>query len=179
MVCRVVGKTMKTTRTWLWLVGVLVVVLSVRLAIPQQPKSKNEGRSDAQLPGLMLAKLANTQRIIAGLVSKDFGEIKQGAEHMVRVCEADVWESNPDPIYSQYRSELRRQALKLSGLADAHNLDGSAFCYVQVVSTCISCHEHCRDVLRIAQIPNAGNRVISIPTSEQDERWNGMPMLRR
>jgi hypothetical protein len=137
-----------------------------------------EGRADGQLPGLMLAKLANTQRIVAGLVSKNFGEIKRGADDMTRVCDANLWEANPDPVYSQHRSELRRQSVKLGDLADRHNLEGAAFVYVQAVSTCIACHEHCRDVLRIAQVPNA-NGVISIPTSDQDPRWSTMPTLRR
>jgi hypothetical protein len=168
---------MKSLRFWFCIVGGISAMLSVKLAIPQQ--AKPEPRLDGQLPGLMLAKLANTQRIVAGLVSKNFGEVKRGAEDMIRVCEANLWETNPDPVYSQYRAELKRQAMKLTNLADSHNLDGAAFLYMQTVSTCISCHEHCRDVLRIAQIPNANNRVISIPTNENDERWNGMPTLRR
>jgi hypothetical protein len=135
-------------------------------------------RQDPQLPGLMLAKLANTQRIVAGLVSKNYGEIKRGAEDMLRVCDAEQWETNPDPVYSQHKGELRRQASKLIDMTEAQNLDGAAFVYIQTISTCISCHEHCRDVLRIAQIPNA-NRVISIPATEQDSAWTGMPILRR
>jgi len=168
---------MSNRKAWVWIVASGAIALcGFRLAAFEQGEAK--GR-DGQLPGLMLAKLANTQRVVAGLVAKDFGEIRRGAEDMLRVCDAEQWGTNADPIYTQHRSELRRQAFKLSELADTHNLDGAAFCYIQTVSTCISCHEHCRDVLRIAQIPNSGSGVISIPTSEQEALLRGMPTYRR
>lgn len=166
---------MKLLKPWIWMAGCVSLFFGLRLLAIEQP---GDGQKSTQLPGLMIAKLANTQRVVAGLVAKDFGEIKRGAEDMLRVCDAEQWETHPDPVYAQYRSELRRQAQKLSELADAHNLDGAAFNYIQTVSACISCHEHCRDVLRIAQIPNA-NRVISIPATDQDSQWTGMPILRR
>jgi hypothetical protein len=136
-------------------------------------------RPDEPVAGLMLAKLANSQRILTGLVSKDFGEIKRGAEGMHKVCDASQWESNPDSIYGQYRNELRRQSLKLTQLADEQNLDGAAFHYMQSVATCINCHQHCRDVLRIASFPGPANRVISIPTSQEEADWSSIPIMRR
>lgn len=159
-----------------WLAGGVLALCCLRLVAIENGKA--DGR-DEKLPGLMLAKLANTQRVVAGLVAKDFGEIKRGAEDMLRVCDAEQWESNPDPVYVHYRGDLRRQAFRLSEMAEAHNLEGAAYGYIQTVSTCISCHEHCRDVLRIAQIPNTGSGVISIPTTENDSRWGAMPTYRR
>jgi hypothetical protein len=136
-------------------------------------------RTDEPVAGLMLAKLANSQRMLTGLVSKDFEEIKRGAEGMLKVCDASQWESNADSTYGQYRTELRRQSLKLTQLAEEQNLDGAAFQYMQSVATCINCHQHCRDVLRIAHIPAPANRVISIPTSQEEADWSSMPTLRR
>ncbi len=103
-----------------------------------------------------------------GLVSKNFTEIKKGAEEMVQICDASQWQSNPDPVYGHHRTELRRQASRLVKTAEDQNLDGCAFNYVQTISTCISCHEHCRDVLRLAEIPRQDNMVIPIPTSNRN-----------
>ncbi len=141
--------------------------------------TNNANRSNEQLPGLMLAKLASTQRVVAGLVSKNFSEIKRGAQDMQRICDAAQWELHPDPVYGHHRTELRRQSMKLAELAETQNLDGAAFAYMQTMSTCISCHEHCRDVLRIAELPKSMNRVVPIPASEEEVSWNSMPTLRR
>ena len=127
-------------------------------------------------PGLMLAKLASTQRVVTGLVTKNFGEIGKGAKEMIAICDATEWETHSDPLYGHYKAELRRQAVSLAELAENHNLEGAAFGYVQSISTCISCHSHCRDVLRIAAVPN---RVISIPVSEGEYERSGMPIFRR
>jgi len=136
-------------------------------------------RSNEHLPGLMLAKLASTQRVVAGLVSKNFSEIKRGAEDMQRICDAAQWELHPDPVYGHHRTELRRESVKLAELADERNLDGAAFVYMQTMATCIRCHEHCRDVLRIAELPKSINRVVPIPATEEEISWNSMPTLRR
>ena len=91
---------------------------------------------------------------------------------MISICDASQWESHPDPLYGHYKAELRRQASGLSELADQQNLDGAAFSYIQTIGTCVSCHTHCRDVLRIAAVPN---RVIQIPVVEGEQERFGMP----
>jgi len=127
----------------------------------------------------MLAKMASSQTIVAGLVSKDFDQIRRGAQDMVRICDATQWERNPDDTYVQYRAELRRQASKLAQLAGEQNLEGAAFVYMHSVSTCISCHQHCRDVLRIADRRQGQGGVIQIPTTETGVSWPGYDAYRR
>ncbi len=85
---------------------------------------------------------------------------------MTRVCDANLWEANPILFIRNIATNCDGSRSSLEILLIVINLEGAAFVYVQAVSTCIACHEHCRDVLRIAQIPNA-NGVISIPTSDQ------------
>ena len=132
----------------------------------------NNSQQEPNVPGLMLAKLASTQRVVTGLVSKNFDEIKRGAKDMISICDASQWESHSDPLYGHYKSELRRQATGLCELAEQQNLDGAAFGYIQTIGTCVSCHTHCRDVLRIAAVPN---RVIQIPVVEGEQERFGMP----
>ena len=164
---------MKSKRTWVWVATAVTILTGASLLTNAMA---NNNQQEINLPGLMLAKLASTQRVVTGLVSKNFGEIRRGAKDMISICDASQWESHPDPIYGHYRSELRRQATNLSNLADQQNLDGAAFSYIQTISTCISCHSHCRDVLRIAAVPN---RVIQIPVVEEEFERSGMPIYRR
>lgn len=131
------------------------------------------------IPGLMLAKLASSQAMVAGLVTKDFEQIKRGAKDMIRICDASEWESRQDDVYAHHRQELRRHAIKLSQLAEEQNLDGAAFVYMHTVSTCINCHQHCRDVLRIADRPIPKSGVIRIPVAEDDLQWQSGGNVRR
>ena len=151
------------------IVAVAVVAANVNWA--------SEDRQDEPRSALMLAKLASTQRIAEGLVSQDFELVRRGAQEIERICEASLWESNADPIYGQHRTELRRHATKLERMADEQNLDGSAFAYMNCMSSCINCHQHCRDVLRIADRANSASRVVPIPVTEQE--WANGRSLRR
>lgn len=98
----------------------------------------------------MRAKLASSQKVLDGLVSKDFGLIAAGAKELERMSEADAFQQFPDPVYRHYSREFRRQAAKLNRLGVDRNLDGASFTYMHAVTTCIACHEYVRDVIRVA-----------------------------
>lgn len=149
-------------------VGLLWAQSSTPSSVPQKTQS-----------ALMLAKLASSQRIVAGLVSKDFPEIRQGAEELNRICEATEWEAEHDQIYAHHRTELKRQSHKLVQMANEQNLDGAAYTYMHTLTTCISCHEYCRDVLKIADEPTTIERVVPIPVTEETPmRLDDRPMRR-
>lgn len=130
--------------------------------------SKTEPDQDEQQAALMLAKLACSQKITNGLVTKDFEEIQRGATELDRICNATAWASHSDPIYAHHRTELRRQSQKLAKMAHEENLDGAAFTYMQSLTTCISCHEYCRDVLRIADESKINLKAVPIPTNTSE-----------
>lgn len=124
-------------------------------------------RKDDQQAALMRAKLASTQRIVDGLVSKDFDDISKGAEELMRICKATEWEAHSDSVYAHHRKELMRQAEKMVNSASRENLDGAAYSYIHALTTCIGCHDYCRDVLKIAN--GDASRVVPIPTTVEDD----------
>ncbi len=133
---------------------------------------------DEQQAALMLAKLASSQKITAGLVTKDFEQIRRGAGELSRICDATEWAARSDQIYAHHRTELRRQTQKLMKMADERNLDGAAFTYMHALTTCISCHEYCRDVLKIAD-DHEPLQVVPIPVNEGEAaRLKERPMRR-
>lgn len=117
---------------------------------------------------LMRAKVGSSHKIMEGLVAKDFFEIRAGAEELKRICRATEWEANSDPVYAHHRSELIRQANKLIEATDQSNLDLATFAYVNTLTTCINCHAHCRDVLKIANVKRTA-KIIPIPTIDSDD----------
>lgn len=137
-------------RYWPLLPLLAVVLLVVGLSAADQPgRPRNLVDSDE---ALMALKLASTQKTLEGLVEKDFNMIRKAGEEMKRLDQSKLWSDVQNDEYTHYRIELARQADKLIQLAEAKNLDGAAFTYMNMVGTCINCHTHCRDVLKIASL---------------------------
>lgn len=168
---------MSVSRCSLLMTGTVVLVAGMLFGAGER-ESTSPTHHD-KLAGLMLAKLASSQRIVSGLVTEDFAEIRRGAEEINRICEATEWAAPSDQIYAHHRTELRRQSLKLVKMADEQNLDGAAFTYMHSLTTCISCHEHCRDVLKIADEVLPMDKVVPIPVTEEGPQRLGDRPIRR
>lgn len=152
--------------------GCLFVAASVLVATGENTK-KPPRKQAPQLSALMLAKLASSQKVVGGLVSEDFEEIKRGADEILRIADAEEWEDHEDQVFAHHRTELKRQAQKLSKLADDRNLDGAAFTYFHSLTTCISCHQYCRDVLKIADDMGPMDKIVPIPVTEDAPMTEG------
>ncbi len=109
---------------------------------------------------LMRAKLSSSQKVLEGLLAEDFTLIAQGAKEMKRISEAAEWPRSRDAVYEHHAAEFRRQCIKLEGLAEKTNHEGASFTYLKMTSTCIDCHNHVRDALRIAEKPHGGVQLI-------------------
>ncbi len=148
-----------------WLLMTMGVFFLAGAVFASAEKSKKESDQSGQQAALMIAKLASSQKITNGLVTKDFEQILRGANDLSRICDATEWASHSDPGYAHHRTELRRQTKKLAKMAQEKNLDGATFTYIQSLTTCISCHEYCRDVLSIADESKIDLKVVPIPSN--------------
>ena len=153
-----------------WQHATVMAVLSLGFAMigfgqqTRLPLAKNR----EQLAALMRAKLSSSQRVVEGLMSGDFNLMRKGGEEMLKICDATEWPAREDQVYAHYRSDLRRGAIKLVKQANDRNLDGAAYTYMHTMTTCINCHEYCRNVLRVAAtVPKS--RVTPIPVTDVDE----------
>lgn len=112
-----------------------------------QPPAPGGGATEA---ALMRAKLASSDKIMEGLMARDFKLIQDGAQELAKICEATQWHAEEDQVYAHYRSELTRSARKLAALARDEDQDGALYTYMHSITTCIGCHDYCRDVLHVA-----------------------------
>jgi len=99
---------------------------------------------------LMQAKLNSSQKVLEGLVTKDFALIAKGAKELEKLSGAATFHKFRDPVYRHHGNEFRRQVQKLRRLAENENLEGASFTYMHSMTTCITCHEYVRDVIRVA-----------------------------
>ena len=149
------------------------LVLTALLAA-EKPKLAKPPAEDI----LMRAKLASSQRILEGLVEKNFAHIQKGGEELVKVGEAAEWVVREDQAYDHFRREFRRQSLKLAAFGEHQNLEGATYAYLALVTTCVECHSHCRDVLRIAAEP-PNLKVVPDPDAEGRFRDEDRRPIRR
>jgi hypothetical protein len=155
---------MQISNGWALAAGGLLLAGGALFASGERPPATPQ--QNEQLSALMLAKLASSQKIVSGLVSEDFDQIRKGVEELSRICNATEWAGHKDQIYAHHRTELLRQSQKLARLADDGNLDGVTYTYMHALTTCISCHQYCRDVLKIADEVPARDKVVPIPVTD-------------
>lgn len=152
---------------WKLIVGLVTLSVAFTVLAWGQQAYRIPEPGQEQLGGLMRAKLSSSQRVVEGLMAGDFDLIRKGGEDMIKICDASEWRTREDQVYAHYRGELRRGAIKLMKQADDKSLDGAAYTYMHSMTTCISCHEYCRNVLRVAAVVPQ-SPVTPIPVTEQE-----------
>ncbi|HVJ67502.1 MAG TPA: hypothetical protein VM510_05925 [Caulifigura sp.] len=99
---------------------------------------------------LMQAKLKAIHQIAEGLVCKDFDRVEESGAALAALSSGSDWEVHSDSVYRDHRDQLQRSALRVAELARVRNLEGATYGYINLISGCVDCHSHCRDVLNIA-----------------------------
>jgi hypothetical protein len=137
--------------TFAKLLGLIACFLGVGVVLlAGEAKPPQTGTGDTET-ALMRAKLASSQRIVEGLMARDFKLVQNGAQDIQKICDATEWHAEEDQVYAHYRAELQRTAKKLALLAEGKNQDGAAYTYMHSITICMSCHDYCRDVLHVAR----------------------------
>jgi hypothetical protein len=132
-------------------VGFVACVICVGVAyLVSQAQAPESHASDTEA-ALMRAKLASSQKIVEGLMTQDLALVQAGASELEKICAATEWHAKEDQVYAHYRAELQRTAKKLAKLAQDNDLDGATYTYMHSVTTCMSCHSYCRNVLHVAR----------------------------
>lgn len=159
--------------TWsrLGLAGCILVVGVILLAGEVTPPVENTHTE----PAIMRAKLASSQKIVEGLMARDFKLIQSGAKELEKICDATQWHAEEDQVYAHFRAELKRTSKKLARLAEDGDQDGATFTYVHSVTTCISCHDYCRDVLHVAR---KQPKLQTVPTDQPGDDGSAKTFLR-
>lgn len=117
--------------------------------IPVQRPPKLKSVRPQAVDSLMVAKLDRAEQILRGLVSHDFGLIRESAEAL-KLMSLDApkgWSREPgdDEVYEHFRTEFMRLAARLEEEAAGERLAGAAWFQQQLTAACVSCHDYIRD----------------------------------
>ena len=113
----------------------------------------------------MRAKLSSSQRVMEGLVTRDFATIGRAAEEMQKMSKASGWPQARDDVYGHYSEEFRRQCGKLAKMAEKRDHEAAQFIYLHMTATCFDCHNYVRKRFKVARdSSNPSGPVQLIPT---------------
>lgn len=97
---------------------------------------------------MMQAKMTASQRVLRGLLNRDFNAVKTSAAilNQLAVSAPNLKETGrKDLIYEHFRTEFIRLSEQLEAMANHANLEGAAYVHQNMTATCIACHQHLRD----------------------------------
>lgn len=161
----------------------LLLAFGTSLMITAQEPMLSRRSEESKSTALMFAKLSASNRIVEGMMAADYPRIQAAASQLADICSTQNWPNQNNELTDQWRSDLRRTALKLARLAGENNLEGVAHTYTQLMGTCLDCHSYSRDVLRVAgsinQMSNPNSGVVPIPVVDKPKssitRFNARP----
>jgi len=101
---------------------------------------------ESKLSKLMADKLRYAQRLLEGIVMRDYPKITTSAEKLIQISNAAEWQAVRTPRYEVHSNEFRRAAEMIIRKAKDKNLDGVALSYVELTLSCVRCHDYVREV---------------------------------
>lgn len=125
----------------------LVAVVIAAMIGAMTMRSQSQEQQELQdLSKFMRRKLGHSQKVLEGVVVKDFDMIAKNAQAMGLLSLDASWQVIQTAEYFQRSTEFRRTASTLERMAREENLDGAGLSYIQLTTQCFDCHKYVRDV---------------------------------
>ena len=94
----------------------------------------------------MHAKMQLMQKVLEGLVIRDYVQIRDAGASLKKVSLAAPAQVDGGPIdnelYDHFKLEFLRLATQLQGMGEKENLGGAAFVYQNLTANCMACHSY-------------------------------------
>jgi len=125
--------------------ALIVILLLSPFSLAQEPADESD-------PSFwMKKKLEYSEKILAGLVNRDFSQIAKTAHSMGALSQVEKWVHGNTKEYRAQLQVFQNANDQLKRMAETENLDGAALAYVQLSLSCVNCHK----ILRDGQLPAA------------------------
>jgi cytochrome c556 len=91
---------------------------------------------------LMREKLQHSQRILAALVTSDYGLLQRETQALTAIAQSPEWSMLITPDLRPYTNEFTRALADLSAASGRRDYDSAGVSYGALTASCISCHKH-------------------------------------
>lgn len=106
---------------------------------------------------LMQQKLKHAQDLLSALALSDFNEMIGHSRELQRISLEARWSQPPSLDYAAFGDDFRNALDRVITAAEKRNVDNAALGYVEVVLTCVRCHEIVRKGEAIARGTDPGD----------------------
>lgn len=124
------------------LAGVVLVAFEVACSPRRYVTFAAEPKS-ADVSEMMKKKLGHARELLAGLAMEDYDQLVQHARAL-DVLTQQRWRSEETDEYRANLKAFRFTTSELTRLAEEKNLDGATLAYVQLTTSCVTCHRQMR-----------------------------------
>ncbi|TWU14882.1 hypothetical protein CA54_37520 [Symmachiella macrocystis] len=114
----------------------------------------------------MRAKLEDNTKILEGLMTNQFDQIVEAADHLLLMSTATEWHVIQGPIYKQHSTEFRRAVERLKIDAQKKNLDAATLAYMHMTMTCVSCHKFVRGTQLAGKVEMPPHSLVSMTSNQ-------------
>lgn len=101
-------------------------------------------KPDQSLSTFMRMKLEASSRILEGLTTEDAAAIKEGADALMKMSNAERWNVLADEDYREFNRDFRSSVRKLHVAAENGNFDNATLQWIDTVKACVECHKYVR-----------------------------------
>ena len=136
---------------WQTPVGVVAGMLLLGLLMSLQGQAGPDPGTDA----VMRAKLAASQRILAGIALADFRIVQTNAATLTTLSAQRGWAALQTPDYEMFTTRFRMASESLGEAASAKDMETLLQSYQELTRSCVGCHTYLRDS-RPKRVPAKG-----------------------
>ncbi len=103
----------------------------------------------------MAQKMEASKQLLEGIALRDFSVITDSAESLRKISLEAQWIEGDSRLYGEHGKAFRAGLAAVTDAAESENLEGVTLQYMQVVMSCVQCHEAVRENQQIALAPIA------------------------
>lgn len=129
------------------------MVLAVSLGVGLGHTHADE-KGTADQKTLMKRKLNESKTLLEGLALEDYEKIAESANQLNLISMEAQWTELLSPRYGEFGAEFRRAVDRVKDMAEKENLDGATLNFMNVIMTCVQCHNAVRGEENIASLPD-------------------------
>ncbi len=107
---------------------------------------------DPGTDAVMRAKLAASQKVLAGIALTDFRAVQTNAATLTTLSAQRGWAALQTPDYELFTTRFRMASESLGEAAVAKDMEALLQSYQELTRSCVGCHTYLRD-RRLKEIP--------------------------
>lgn len=101
-------------------------------------------KDDQSLSAFMRKKLDASSKILEGITTEDSKLAMEGADALLAMSRAEIWNVIVDDDYREFNREFRASVRKLRDAAEKENFDNATLQWMDGVKSCVECHKYVR-----------------------------------